>query len=58
MVASQGEVLFTVDDLLEFDVGEIREEWFGEWQGAFRLRLRWQTSPGGQWQPEESPQEY
>jgi lipopolysaccharide transport system ATP-binding protein len=43
LMVRDGEMIFRVEDALSFDLGEIRQDYFGEWPGAFRLLLPWET---------------
>jgi len=46
MVVDSNQVVYQLDDLLDFDVrddGEGREGWFGRWEGAVRPQFEWET---------------
>jgi lipopolysaccharide transport system ATP-binding protein len=46
VVEDSAHVIHRMDDALMFevrDVGDEREGWFGEWEGAVRPRLEWET---------------
>jgi lipopolysaccharide transport system ATP-binding protein len=46
VVEDSAHVIHRMEDVLMFevrDVSEKRDGWYGEWQGAVRPRLRWDT---------------